>query len=142
LHVLADAAERDVPLVMQLGAMQVVSRGDAMAGQVRARHPEGVDAAADAAVLDQRVLPAVKNEGAVATFRGWKGQGERGIRVQPVWVAHYASNHEALDRLRGQVENGQLTLRVADVLHASEAARAHELLAGGGIRGRLVLTWD
>jgi NADPH2:quinone reductase len=34
-----------------------------------------------------------------------------------------------------------LTLRVADVLPATEAARAHRRLDAGGVRGRLVLTF-
>ena len=34
---------------------------------------------------------------------------------------------------------GELTLRVADVLPAAEAAQAHRRLAEGGVRGRIVL---
>ncbi len=41
-----------------------------------------------------------------------------------------------------QADAGLLTLRVADVLPASEAARAHALLEAGGIRGRLVLDFS
>jgi NADPH:quinone reductase-like Zn-dependent oxidoreductase len=45
----------------------------------------------------------------------------------------------ALDRLPQQVEYGVLTLRVADVLPATQAAQAHRRLEAGGVRGRLVL---
>ena len=36
---------------------------------------------------------------------------------------------------------GVLTLRVADVLPAAQAAEAHRRLEAGGVRGRLVLTF-
>jgi NADPH2:quinone reductase len=41
--------------------------------------------------------------------------------------------------LRDQASKGELTLRVADVLPADQAAQAHRRLAEGGVRGRLVL---
>ncbi|RYZ27094.1 MAG: NADP-dependent oxidoreductase, partial [Propionibacteriaceae bacterium] len=41
--------------------------------------------------------------------------------------------------LRVQAEAGEVTLRVADVLPAAEAAEAHRRLEAGGVRGRLVL---
>lgn len=44
-----------------------------------------------------------------------------------------------LDALRRQAERGVLSMRVAEVLPAEEAARAHRLLEAGGLRGRLVL---
>jgi NADPH:quinone reductase len=44
-----------------------------------------------------------------------------------------------LDQLVRQVEQGILALRVADVLPADQAARAHRRLEAGGVRGRLVL---
>ena len=47
-----------------------------------------------------------------------------------------------LERLRDQVESGALTLRVAKILPASQAAEAHRLLAAGGVRGRIVLDFS
>jgi NADPH:quinone reductase-like Zn-dependent oxidoreductase len=44
-----------------------------------------------------------------------------------------------VEQLVKQVENGTLTLRVADVLPAEQAASAHQRLEAGGARGRLVL---
>ncbi|MFI5709613.1 hypothetical protein [Kribbella sp. NPDC051620] len=41
--------------------------------------------------------------------------------------------------MRDQATNGELILRVADVLPAGQAAEAHRRLAKGGVRGRLVL---
>jgi NADPH:quinone reductase-like Zn-dependent oxidoreductase len=46
---------------------------------------------------------------------------------------------EKLDRLRQQVEDGQITLRVADLYPPERAADAHRRLEAGGTRGWLVI---
>jgi NADPH:quinone reductase-like Zn-dependent oxidoreductase len=92
-------------------------------------------------VQDALVLPAVKDGGAVATVRGYRGEGSRGLRMYPTLVRRVAQDRAALDRLRQQAEDGVLTLRVNRPLPAEEAAEAHRLLARGGVRGRLVLTF-
>jgi NADPH:quinone reductase-like Zn-dependent oxidoreductase len=56
-------------------------------------------------------------------------------------VRDYAQDRAALDRLREQVEKGELTLRVADEIPAERAAEAHARLEAGGVRGRLVLVF-
>jgi NADPH2:quinone reductase len=141
LTVVADASEADEGLVKELGADVVVRRGDDVAARIREHVPEGVDGLADGSVQDALVLPAVKDGGAVATVRGYRGDGERGLRVFPTLVRRVAEDRPALDRLRQQVEDGVLTLRVARTLPAEEAAQAHRMLERGGIRGRLVLTF-
>src|SRR3954466_5246618 len=143
LTVVADASEADEDLVRALGADVVVRRGDDVAARIRERFPDGVDGLADGAVQDALVLPAVKDGGAVATVRGYRGptdeQGQRGLRVFPTLVRKVAQDRAALDRLRQQAEDGDVTLRVNSALPAEEAAEAHRLLARGGVRGRLVL---
>src|SRR3954466_1534612 len=139
LTVVADASEGDEQLVRELGADVVVRRGDDVAVAIRERYPDGVDGLADGSVQDAAVLPAVKDGGAVATVRGYRGDGQRDLRVFPVLVRHYAQEAEALDRLREQVEKGELTLRVAQTFPAADAAEAHRRLEAGGVRGRLVL---
>jgi NADPH:quinone reductase-like Zn-dependent oxidoreductase len=47
-----------------------------------------------------------------------------------------------LDELRALAEDGTLSLRVADIMPARDAAQAHQRLAAGGIRGRLVLDFE
>ena len=54
-------------------------------------------------------------------------------------VARYAHNQAALDRLRQQVEDGQITLRVAATFPPEDAPEAHRRLEAGGTRGRLVI---
>jgi NADPH:quinone reductase-like Zn-dependent oxidoreductase len=87
------------------------------------------------------VLAAVKDGGAVATVRGYRGDGARGVRMFPTLVRRVAQDRAALDRLRQQAEAGVLTLRVAQTFPAEKAADAHRMLEAGGVRGRLVLTF-
>jgi NADPH:quinone reductase-like Zn-dependent oxidoreductase len=141
LTVVADASEADEQLVRDLGADVVVRRGDDVAERIRARFPDGVDGLADGAVQDALVLPAVRDGGAVATVRGYRGDGQRGLRFFPTLVRKVAQDRAALDRLRQQAEDGVVTLRVARTFPAAEAGEAHRLLARGGVRGRLVLTF-
>jgi NADPH:quinone reductase-like Zn-dependent oxidoreductase len=139
LRVVADAAPADEQLVRDLGADIIVARGDDFADRVRQVVPEGVDGAVDAALLDQLVVPAVRDGGRIATVRGYRGDEERGITFHPVFVRNYAREQAKLDRLRQLVEEGRVTLRVATVLPADDAAEAHRRLEAGGTRGRLVL---
>jgi NADPH2:quinone reductase len=141
LTVVADASEADEQLVRDLGADVVVRRGDDVADRIREHFPEGVDGLADGSVQDALVLPAVKDGGAVATVRGYRGDGQRGLRFFPTLVRRVAEDRAALDRLRQQVEEGVLTLRVARTVPAEQAADAHRQLERGGVRGRLVLTF-
>jgi NADPH2:quinone reductase len=141
LTVVADASETDEQLVRDLGADVVVRRGDDVADRIRQHVPDGVDGLADGSVQDALVLPAVKDGGAVATVRGSRGDGQRGLRMFPTLVRRVAEDRAALDRLRQQVEDGVVTLRVAQTFPAEEAAEAHRLLERGGVRGRLVLTF-
>jgi NADPH:quinone reductase-like Zn-dependent oxidoreductase len=73
--------------------------------------------------------------------RGYRGDGQRDVRVLPTRVRYGAEDRAGLDRLRQQVEDGLLTLRVARTFPAEQAAEAHRALARGGIRGRLVITF-
>ncbi|WP_104524494.1 NADP-dependent oxidoreductase [Blastococcus atacamensis] len=139
LTVIADASEADEELVRGLGADVVVRRGDDVADRIRQHVPEGVDGLADGSVQDELVLPAVRDGGAVATVRGYRGNGQRNLRFFPTLVRKVAEDRAALDRLRQQVEDGVLTLRVARTFPAEQAADAHRMLEAGGVRGRLVL---
>lgn len=139
LTVIADASEKDEALVAALGADVVLPRGDDLAQRVRERYPDGVDAVADGAVMNELLLAAVRDGGGYATVRGWRGPTERGIVLHSTFVRDYAEEGEKLDRLRQQVEDGQVTLRVAQTFPAAQASEAHRLLEAGGTRGRFVI---
>jgi len=141
LRVIADASEVDEQLVKGLGADVVVRRGGDAAARIREIVPEGVDALADGSVQNELVVGAVRDGGAIATVRGWRGNGERGITFHRTWVFNYDHRADLLDQLRQQAEDGIVTLRVAATYPAEQAAEAHRRLEAGGTRGRCVITF-
>lgn len=141
LEVVADAAEQDRGWLEHLRADHVLPRGEAFVAAVRDAFPEGVDAVVDAAVLDDAVVPVIRDGGSLATVRFWEGPQERGITTHVVRVRDEYRSHAKLDALRERVEDGTLELRVAGTVPADRAADAHRRLEAGGVRGRLVLTW-
>jgi NADPH2:quinone reductase len=70
LTVIADASPADRALVKSLGADIVVDRGDDVADRIRQHFPDGVDGLADGAVLNERVVPAVRDGGLFTAVRG------------------------------------------------------------------------
>jgi NADPH2:quinone reductase len=139
LVVIADASEKDEQLVKSLGADIVVRRGDDVAMRIRERFPEGVDGLADGAVLNELVIPAVRDGGAFTSLRGFEGESQRDIRFFKTFVFEYDGRFDKLDRLRQQVENGTLTLRLAATYPMEQASEAHRRFEAGGTRGRLVI---
>jgi NADPH:quinone reductase-like Zn-dependent oxidoreductase len=142
LSVLAVAAWSDTALVRGLGADVIVESGNNIADEVRQQLPFGVPGLIDGAALDALALPAVADGGGLVTLKGWSGPSERGIVIHPVSSFGSATDTALFDRLRSQVEEGVITLRVAEVLPAREASEAHRRLAAGGVRGRLVLDFS
>jgi NADPH:quinone reductase-like Zn-dependent oxidoreductase len=141
LRVIAVASPQDEPLLKKLGAEAVVPRGDGAAEGIRKLVPGGVDGLIDAAVIGAPILPAIRDGGGLAAVRGFEGESERGIKVHLVRVSDYARNQAALAALGGLVEQGKLTLRVAETFPPERAADAHRKLAAGGVRGRLVVVF-
>ena len=139
LTVIADASEKDERLVASLGADIVVRRGDDVASRFRAHFPDGVDGLADGAVLNELAIPAVRDGGAFTSVRGFLGAPQRDIHFTATLVRGYVEEFEKLDRLRRQVGDGVLTLRVAEIYPPERAAEAHRRLEAGGTRGRLVI---
>jgi NADPH:quinone reductase-like Zn-dependent oxidoreductase len=139
LTVVADASPQDEGLVASLGADIVVRRGDDVASRFRAHFPQGVDGLADGAVLNEHVVPAVRDGGSFTSVRGFLGAPQRDIHFTATLVRSYVHEWEKLDRLRQQVEAGDISLRVADVFAAEGAPEAHRRLEAGGTRGRLVI---
>lgn len=141
LRVVADASDQDETLIKELGADVVLRRGAGYPDRVRAEVPAGVDGLVDAASLGALTARAVRDGGRVVTLRGYDGPGERDVVFEPIVVFSYAKEHAKLEQLRQQAEEGRITLRIAKTFPAEQAAEAHRLLAAGGVRGRLVLTF-
>ena len=139
LRVVADAKPEDEDLVRGFGAHDVVPRSEDVAASFRTVVPGGVDGLVDAAVVDALALGAIKNGGALATLRRWNGPTERGIRIEPVWVADDIENTAWLQQLADHARAGRLTPRIAAVLPMQQVQDAHRRLEAGGTRGRIVI---
>ena len=139
LTVIADASKDDDDLVQGFGADIVKLRGEGFAEAVRGKFPKGVDGIVDAAVQVDEIVPAAKDGAKIITIRGDKGERDRGVTLVPIWVVEYDGRRDKLDELRAKVEDGTLTLRVADVVSMDQATEAHRRLEAGGVRGRIVI---
>ncbi|NBT66914.1 MAG: NADP-dependent oxidoreductase [Betaproteobacteria bacterium] len=141
LRVIADASASDEQLVRSFGADIVVPRGDDIALQIRKLVTSGVDGLADGSYQSEKATGAVRDGGGFASVRGWSGQ-ERSIIFHKTFVRQYDNRADLLDRLRQQVEDGVITLRVAATYSPEQAADAHRRLEAKGTRGRLVIVWS
>jgi NADPH2:quinone reductase len=139
LSVVADASEADEGLVRSLGADEVVRRGDGVAERIVEAAGGPVPGLVDGSVQNDALFPALADGGGFATVRGFRTEAPRGITLHQVWVREYARAQAELDRLRKQVEDGEITLRVARTFSPEDASEAHRLLEAGGVRGRLVI---
>jgi NADPH:quinone reductase-like Zn-dependent oxidoreductase len=121
------AREDDEDLVRSLGAAGFTTTATAGA----------YDAVLDAAVLGEAAFALVRDGGA---YTGVIPQAQpasvRGVRSTAVEVSADGARLAELVRL---VDEGVLTLRVAETFALDDAAKAHARLAEGGVRGRLVL---
>lgn len=95
------------------------------------------DAVLDAAVIGERAVAWVRDGGVYAgVMPGAEPAAGRGVRVAAVEVSADGGRLAQLVRL---VDEGVLTLRVAQTFPLADAVKAHARLAEGGVRGRLVL---
>ena len=142
LIVIADSSDSDESLLKDLGVDIIISREKSFVDQIREHFPDGVDGLADGALLNEKAIDAVKDGGSFTSIRGFKGSPQRDIKFSATWVTVYNCDYEKLDKIRQQVEDGLVTLRVADTVSPENAAEAHKRLEGGGTRGRMVIKWS
>ncbi|MFG3206811.1 NADP-dependent oxidoreductase [Streptomyces sp. NPDC048192] len=128
IEVTGHARAGDEELVRSMGAARFTADGV---------EPGSVDGVLDAAVLGAPALAWVRDGGAFVAVRdGALPEAERGVRTANVWVRPDGARLAELVRL---VDEGVLTLRVAETYALEDAAKAHARLAAGGLRGRLVI---
>ncbi len=139
LRVIADAAPKDEALVRSFGVTDIVPRGDDVAQAIRALAPDGVDGLADGSVQTDLVVPAIKDGGGIVLVRGWEGTPDRGITAHQILVSRHAKETAKMSALVGQVEDGTIQIRVAEIFKPEEAVKAHQMLEAGGLRGRVVI---
>lgn len=143
LRVIADASASDAAFVASLGVDQVVPREDDFATAVRAAHPDGVDAVADLAVLGDAAARALRAGGTFLAVRLPRlddaAVATAGWQVHTILVREDVGRGDRLQEALDLAGAGGLTVRLADHFPATEAAAAHRLLEGGGVRGRITL---
>ena len=91
--------------------------------RIRSHFPQGVDGLADGAVLNELVIPAVRDGGAFTSVRGFKGIPQRDINFTTTFVRNYAHEFEKLDRLRQLVEERPDHASCGRCLSAGEGGR-------------------
>ena len=141
LIVIADSNEQDIGLLKSLGVDYIIPRGKNFTEEVKKISPNGVDGIADGALLNESAIGAVKDNGSFTSVRNFIGEPQRNINFTATWVSEYNCDLEKLDKLRQQVEDGLISLRVADTVKPENAAEAHRKLDAGGTRGRMVIDW-
>ena len=133
----SDLAEDESFAIDIAGADAFVPASESPVDAVRALYPQGVDAVLDTASLGQALIGAVSDNGTFVTTRmDALPQPERGIRVRLTQVAAEGS---MLTTLSDLAASGKLALRVAQTYPLDDASQAHARMAGGGLRGRVVL---
>jgi NADPH:quinone reductase-like Zn-dependent oxidoreductase len=142
LTVLMNAIAADEELVRSLGADLIVKTTSDLAAEIRRALPDGAAGLIDGAALNEAILPALADGGRLVTLKGRNGPADRQISIYPISSFEVATDTALLDRLRQLAEEGTLTLRVAEVMPATQAGEAQRRLAAGGVRGRLVLDFS
>jgi len=134
-RVVGTASARNHDHLRGLGA-EPVEYGDGLVERVRALAPGGVDVVldygSDDLVATTRALLAAG--GTVASIVDDAARTELGGHY--VWVRPSSAD---LDALTALVEDGAVRVDVAQVLDLADTAAAHDLVAGGHVRGKVVV---
>ncbi|MGH2910800.1 MAG: quinone oxidoreductase family protein [Solirubrobacteraceae bacterium] len=141
LTVIADARPDETELVRGYGADVVVERSEDFGAVVRAVQPDGVAAAFDTALLNERALGAIRDGGGLAVVRGWDGPAERGITVHKVFVFSVLERTDWLRTLAAMASDGRITLRPLETFPPERVAEAQQRMDAGGLRGRLLIAF-
>jgi NADPH:quinone reductase-like Zn-dependent oxidoreductase len=142
LYVVADGKEEDRDLLTSLGATLIVPRGEGMEAAVQKSYPQGVDGLVDAALLGDQAAALVRDGGVSVSLRRSHPITDPRLQRHSVMVFGNAPDASALQRLAADVSEGVLTPRIAVELPLTAAARAHQLVEQGTLRGRVVLLPD
>lgn len=137
LRVVAQAGSADEQLVRDAGAEIFIPRTDELVSVVRGSIPGGVDGAIDAANLAAGAADAVRHGGAFVSLLNSAPMARREVRMTNLaWHTDAAR----LAKLAGFAQQGLISLRVAKTYPLDQISSAHEALAAGGLRGRIVVT--
>ncbi|HEY7622992.1 MAG TPA: NADP-dependent oxidoreductase [Solirubrobacteraceae bacterium] len=130
VRVIAQASTDDEDWVASLGAAEVLPRSADLAAI------DTVDAVLDAVPLGPSSTACLRDGGTAVFTRPPGADAPPGLRFEIVRVMPDAATLHALAR---GLAAGELRTRVAHVLPLRDAAQAHALAEGGGLRGKVVL---
>jgi NADPH2:quinone reductase len=135
VRVIGTASERNHDHLRALGA-EPVTYGDGLVDRVRALAPQGVDVVLDYGSDDlvATTRAVLADGGTVASIVSPEVRTELGGHY--VWVRPSTSD---LDALTALIEDGAVKVDVAQVFDLAETAAAHDLVAGGHVRGKVVV---
>jgi NADPH:quinone reductase-like Zn-dependent oxidoreductase len=141
--VIATGKPADADRLTALGAAQVIDHtAGPVAEQVRAAHPDGVDALVSLHGMDPSATPiaAVRTGGKVAGVAGVPDEATLTAAGLTGTSIMATPSQEILAPLAQQAAAGTLTIAVADVLPLDQATDGLGRLATGGAGGKLVVT--
>jgi NADPH:quinone reductase-like Zn-dependent oxidoreductase len=137
-RVSAGVRNADADEAQRLGAERTFDTAATLATVVREEWPKGVDVCIDTVGLGSGGLGCVRDDGAfVTSVPTAVPDAARGVDPQTVQVQPDA---EALGELVDRTVDGRLTVRIAEVLPLERFREGYARLAGGGLRGKIVLT--
>ncbi|MGW6273797.1 NADP-dependent oxidoreductase [Streptomyces sp. NPDC055060] len=130
LKVTALASARDEQFLYTRGADHFLPRDEPLPSAA-------FDGVIDTAIMGDAALAPVRDGGAyIGVWPGQEPAPERGIRIDALDVRADSAQLTELTRLADQ---GVLLARVTETFPLADAAAAHQRLADGGLRGRLVI---
>lgn len=143
LDVVANAAEKDRDFLAGLGIKTVLPRDEGLAEALREAYPDGVDGMIDGALIGREVSALVRDGGGVVSPRASYTIEDPRLKVDYVQVTRGVQDQGKIRRIATLLDRGALTPRVAPggVFPFTEAAAAYAMAAGGGFRGRVVITF-
>jgi NADPH2:quinone reductase len=142
-RVIALARPSDRQALASWGVDWIFDRGRESVSDVGAMFGSTIDAAVDAADLQDQLLPLIKPGGRIASLKGWMPQKPSpDVRVVSIVGTDSATNTDLLASLVERAARQEIDLRVGATLPFTAASDAHRLVEHGGTRGRIVLDFS
>jgi NADPH:quinone reductase-like Zn-dependent oxidoreductase len=140
-HVIASIRPGDEGFANDLGAAETVDYSGDLAGDIRQRYPDGIDAVIDAVSSDAdsfgAIAALVRDGGHVASTRGAAGES---TEIGGVHVFNANGNPGHLAVLGELVANGEVRVPVRRTYALVDAAKAIEDFTTEHTVGKLVIT--
>jgi len=144
--VIATGRPDDAQRLRRLGAAEVVDYQEDVPGQVRAAHPDGVDALIDMVTFDPDSFAALANAvrpgGKVATLTGGATEDALAAASLTGQMVMAGTSRDSLSRLITEIERGALTIDAERILPLDDASQGLETMANRRARGKIVISVD